>query len=288
MTTHLRLVLAGLIVASGTLTAAVAVTHDDGDVGTASMTPSEKGPYVALGDSCTAGPKIRGQTRDPAGCDRSDRNYPSYVVAGLGLKGTRFKDVSCSGATLDDLTGRQSTEDGTNAAQLTALSEQTRLVTIGVGGNDIGFSSMIKRCVGMGALHELVGSGKYISEDAPCARQYGDDVQQKIEAAGERLSGTLGQIRRRAPEARVYVVGYPAILPSDSAECGREIPLAPGDVSFLRKQEQRLNTELRGRAEAAGMKYVDTYTPSEGHDACSAEGARWMADAVLRTARGSL
>lgn len=305
MTTHTRVIAAGLVLACATLATAVGVTRDDdGD----SPAPPEKGPYVALGDSYTAGPKIPGQTAKPAGCDRSDRNYPSLVAAELGLNGGDFKDLSCSGATIGDLTTPQSTDDGTNPAQLTALSPETRLVTVGIGGNDIGFAPMIKRCVAMGALYEL--TAEFAPGDAPCARRYGDDVQEKTEAAGERLARTLGEIGRRAPEARVYVVGYPEILPSDGAECRREMTLAPGDVTFLRNQEQRLNTELRKRAKAAGMGYVDTYKPSEGRDACSTEGTRWiepllpkspaaamhpnergergMADAVLREVRSAL
>lgn len=304
MTTHTRVLLAGLLVACGTLATAVGVTRDDGD----SSASPDKGPYVALGDSYTAGPKIPGQTGDPAGCDRSDRNYPSLVAAELGLSKGDFKDVSCSGATIADLTTEQSTDDGTNPAQLTALSHETRLVTVGIGGNDIGFAPMIKRCVAMGALYEL--AAEFAPEDAPCARRYGDDVPEKATAAGTRLARTLGEIRRRAPEARVYVVGYPAILPSQGAECDQEMTLAPGDVTFLRKQEQQLNTELRERAKAAGVGYVDTYKPSEGRDACSAEGTRWiepllprspaaamhpnelgergMADAVLRAMRSAL
>ncbi|WP_328748527.1 SGNH/GDSL hydrolase family protein [Streptomyces sp. NBC_00285] len=304
MPSHARLLVTGLLVACGTLAVTVGVTHFDGD----SPAPPGKGPYVALGDSYTAGPKIPDQNGDPAGCDRSDRNYPSLVAVGLGLKGADFKDVSCSGATIADLAGKQSTEDGTNPAQLKALSHGTRLVTLGIGGNDIGFARTIERCVGMGALYALTSG--FAPEDAPCARRYGDGVQDRTEAAGAKLAGALGEIRRRAPEARVYVVGYPAILPSDADRCGREMSLAPGDVTFLREQEQRLNAELRKRAEAAGAAYVDTYTPSEGRDACSAQGTRWieplvpkspaaavhpnargergMAEAVLRRTRSAL
>ncbi|MGI5455591.1 SGNH/GDSL hydrolase family protein [Streptomyces sp. CA-249302] len=273
MTTHLRTLTTGLVLACGALAVTVGVArHDDSDP--AASTTALKGPYVALGDSYTAGPKIPDQNNEPAGCDRSDRNYPSLVAAGLGLKAGDFKDVSCSGATLADLTGRQSTDDGTNPAQLAALSHDTRLVTVGIGGNDIGFASMIKKCVGMGMLYDLTSS--FAPEDAPCARKYGAGIEEKTEAAGRKLAKTLDEIERRAPEARVYVVGYPAILPSESAECGREMSLAPGDVTFLRKQEQRLNAMLRQRAEAAGMNYVDTYTSSEGRNACSAEETRWI------------
>ncbi|MET7489697.1 SGNH/GDSL hydrolase family protein [Streptomyces sp. NPDC005538] len=315
MKTSTQVAVAGLL-ACGTLLTVVLVTRDDGDgdhTGVAYSAPS-KGPYVALGDSYTAGPGITDPTGTPKGCDRSAGNYPSLVAAELGLKGAKFRDMSCSGATTTDLTGSQDTDNGTNPPQLRALSSDTRLVTVGIGGNDIGFSAMIKRCVAMGALYQLTGSGKYFTEKAPCERHYVNDgsdaVRKKIATAGERLTRVLTEVRRRAPEARVYVVSYPAILPSDSADCGRGMSLAPGDVTFLRTMEQQLNSMLRQRASEAGASYVDTYTPSADHTACSAKSTRWieplapenpaapvhpnargergMADAVLHTIKSSL
>jgi lysophospholipase L1-like esterase len=315
MKTSVQAGVAGLL-ACGTLLTVVLIARDgDGDshTGVAYSAPS-KGPYVALGDSYTAAPGVTDPTGTPAGCDRSTGNYPALVAAELGIKAGDFRDVSCSGATTTDLTAAQKTDDGTNSPQLRALSSDTRLVTIGIGGNDIGFSSMIKRCVGMGALYQLTGSGKYFTEDSPCRREYvngdSDKVKQKISTAGDRLTRVLTEVKRRAPEARVYVVSYPAILPSDSADCGREMSLAPGDVTFLREKEQQLNTMLRQRASEAGVGYVDTYTPSADHNACAAKDTRWieplvpenpaapvhpnargergMADAVLRTIKSAL
>ncbi|MFE2068620.1 SGNH/GDSL hydrolase family protein [Streptomyces sp. NPDC059467] len=314
-TPDLRIVAAGVLVAVGALAAAVGVTHDAGhdDRPAASVTWT-KGPYVALGDSYTAGPNIPGRHGTPAGCARSDHNYPSLVAGRLGIKAGDFSDMSCAGATVADLTAPQHTDDGTNPAQLTALSAKTRLVSLGIGGNDIGFGAIIERCVAMGAVYHALGSGKYISDDSPCEQFYigtgdggEDQVEQKIDAAGTRLADALGEIKHRAPKARVYVVGYPDILSADSSACRRDMSLAPGDTAYLREKEQRLNTELRERAEEAEAVYVDTYGPSKGHDACSSEDTRWiepllpssaaaavhpnargergMADAVLRTLR---
>jgi len=279
MKTSVQAGVAGLL-ACGTLLTVVLVTRDGDDDHTGvTYSTTSKGPYVALGDSYTAGPGITDPTGTPAGCDRSAGNYPALVAAELGLKGGKFRDVSCSGATTSDLTSSQHTDKGTNPPQLRALSSDTRLVTVGIGGNDIGFSSMIKRCVAMGALYRLTGSGKYFTEDAPCAREAdagSDAVEKKIATAGDRLTRILTEVKRRAPEARVYVVSYPAILPADSADCGRGMSLAPGDMTYLREKEQQLNTALRQRASEAGVGYVDTYTPSTDHNACTAKNTRWI------------
>jgi lysophospholipase L1-like esterase len=251
-----------------------------GNVATASTTAAQRGPYVALGDSYTSGPGIPDQVGDPAGCQRSSQNYPALVAQSLGLSAGQVRDMSCGGATIADLSASQSTGNRTNAAQVSALSASTAVVTLGIGGNDIGFSSMIKRCVTMGALYRLTGSGKYLAENAPCARAYvngdSDEVRAKIATAGDRLTRVLAEVKRRAPEARVYVVSYPAILPSDGADCGREMSLAPGDATFLREKEQQLNSMLRQRASDAKVTYVDTYTPSADHNACTAKDTRWI------------
>lgn len=110
----------------------------NGDDGGAALLPPPSGPYVALGDSSTAGPEFPGQNGKPAGCDRSDRNYPSLVARELGVEQAEFRGVSCSGATLGDLSTPQATDNGTNAAQLNAVSEATRPVTLGTGGNGPG------------------------------------------------------------------------------------------------------------------------------------------------------
>ncbi|MFD3309745.1 SGNH/GDSL hydrolase family protein [Streptomyces sp. NPDC058694] len=280
MKARITLGLAGVVSCAAFLTA-VAVTRD-GDGGTASaLLSAPRGPYVALGDSYTAGPKIPDQNGRPPGCDRSDRNYPALVADGLGLGAAEFRDVSCSGATVADLSASQSTDDGVNPAQLAAVSAATGLVTVGVGGNDIGFGSLITACVKDGVRYQMESRFEDgVLNDAPCRKRYlsggTDQVAARIDTAGERLSAALRDIGRRAPEARVYVVGYPAILPDDGRGCERATGLAPGDVSYLREKERQLNAMLRDSAKAAGAGYVDTYTPSVGHDACADKDVRWI------------
>ncbi|MFG2793745.1 SGNH/GDSL hydrolase family protein [Streptomyces sp. NPDC048419] len=275
MRPNIRGSLGGFLTCGLLITGAVIVGHDGNE-----KPGLPSGPYVALGDSYTAGPGIPAKRGSPAGCERSDHNYPALVADSFDVRAGDFHDVRCSGATVTDLTAPQTTSDGTNPPQLSALSERTRLVTLGIGGNDIGFGAMIKRCVGAGALYRILGGGKYLPEEAPCKRQYlshgTDEVQRRIDSTGERLTSALRDIRRRAPRAHVYVVGYPEILPSDSGACLRSMFLAPGDVMFLREEEQRLNTMLRERAEAGGADYVDTFTPSRGHGACAAADVRWI------------
>lgn len=251
---------------------------------TASATTAPTGPYVALGDSYTAGLRIAPQTGAPAGCARSGANYPSLVARALGLTGAAFTDVSCSGATTRDLTGAQRTGDGTNRPQLDALAPATRLVTLGIGGNDAGFADVLGRCAEESLRQSLVaGLTGAPADDSPCRRHYTDadgqdQVRAKVDAAGERLGELLLEVKRRSPQASVYVVGYPQLLPADPAACGPTLgrSVLPGDIAFLTEKEGQLNAMLRSRAEAAGARYVDTYTPSSGHDMCAGEADRWI------------
>src|SRR4051794_36083494 len=82
--------------------------------------------YVSLGDSYTAGPVIPQQQTNPLGCLRSDHNYPHLVATSLNA--ALLTDVSCSGATTNDMTQPQNVEGGTNAPQFDALQPDTAAV----------------------------------------------------------------------------------------------------------------------------------------------------------------
>lgn len=270
------LLLAGCSGSPGSTPAAAAKTNA-ATKGEATASPRSLSPYVALGDSYTSGSGIPDQVGQPSGCERSSRDYPALVAASLRLSAAQVRDVSCSGATIADLSAPQSTKDGTNPAQLAALSDATGLITLGIGGNDVDFAGVLTRCVERDVLPALIDSSSGL---APCRAFYTsggvDQIQQKIQAAADQLSAELGQIKRRAPHASVYVIGYPALVPSSGTGCAHTLGITQGDVAFLHDEEVRLNGMLKQSAESAGDAYVDTYTPSTGHDACSDAAARWI------------
>lgn len=101
------------------------------------------GTYVALGDSYTAGLGVPSPTGAVAGCGQSTSSYPYLAARSLRLDLT---DMSCSSATIADMTAAQPTGAGTNPAQLSALSSGTALVTVSIGGNDIGIIGIVTKC----------------------------------------------------------------------------------------------------------------------------------------------
>lgn len=237
--------------------------------------------YVALGDSFTAGPGVLNPRLDYPGCLRSDHNYPALLAPGLRRNQPAFRDASCSGAQTKDMTAGQDVDpDPDNPPQFQRLDANTEVVTLGIGGNDIGFTEIARTC-GEGGLRDPAGT--------PCQDHYVvggvDTIQQRIDQAAPKVDTVLDGIRRRSPGATVFVVGYIALLP-ESGHCYPVIPIAPRDVPYLRRVEKNLNAMLAGQAAANGAHYVDTYTPSIGHDACKPVGVKWV-EAVAPTEPGA-
>jgi lysophospholipase L1-like esterase len=221
--------------------------------------------YVALGDSYTAGPLIPNQSTHPLGCWRSDHDYPHLVAQ---ARGSVLRDASCSGARTVDLTSPQAVLGGPNPPQLDALDSGVGTVSLQIGGNDIGFTEILERCAAVLPL------------GTPCQDAYAgggsDEISRRIAATAPKVAAALAEAHRRSPQARLFLVGYPAILPDAQAGCWPVLPIAPADVPYLRNKEKELNTMLAGQATAAGATYVDVYGPSVGHDACQLPGVRWI------------
>lgn len=229
--------------------------------------------FVALGDSYTAGPLILPQLGPPYGCLRSGRDYPA--VAEQRLHKNVFVDVSCSGATTADMFAPQDVTPGpANPPQLDAVDSSATLVSLGIGGNDIGFTSIVKTC------------GTALPWN-PCRDTFvqngNDEISNRIAATKPKVVHVLQAISQRAPHARVLVVGYPTILPATGNGCYPLEPITPADVPYLRAKVQELNAMLASSATENGATYVDTATSSVGHDICQLPGTRWVEGLIPTT-----
>ncbi|MEA2189316.1 MAG: hypothetical protein QOK16_4327, partial [Solirubrobacteraceae bacterium] len=183
--------------------------------------------YVALGDSYTAGTFIARQYGEPIGCNRSDHNYPSLVQ--LQIRGERFVDESCSGATTEHMTGPQTVPLGVHAPQFDALTADADLVTIGIGGNDVGLVGAAVTCLTLGVLNPTGSACRHYH-----ARPGGGDaLVDAIAATAPKIAATLQGIHQRSPGARVLIVGYPAVAPQTGKGCYPFVPLSDDDISYL-------------------------------------------------------
>ncbi|MFF4919810.1 SGNH/GDSL hydrolase family protein [Kitasatospora sp. NPDC001261] len=254
---------------------------------TAQAATQAPGHYVALGDSYAAGAGVPGQS---AGlCLRSDRNY-GHLVAGA-LKAGRYTDVTCAAAKIKAMTQPQyDAFIRVNDPQLDAVTADTDLVTLGIGGNDLAASDL-----GLGELVATCIAGAVVNPfGTPCkdvyhhghwdwstmSWQYGtDDLAERIRTTiTPQLTDTLKRIHTKAPGARVLLVGYPSVLPADGSTCVLRQPVTPGDVEYMHGVLDKLNAALKSTAAANGATYVDTATPTLGHDVCSDD--RWIEGAL--------
>jgi lysophospholipase L1-like esterase len=225
--------------------------------------------YVALGDSYTAGPLIPSQETTPLGCLRSTNNYPHVAARSFGLP---LRDVSCSGAQTPDMTAAQGVNPGPNPPQFDALDEDVQIVSVGIGGNDMGFSEIAFACASVDPTA------------TPCQDTYVvngvDTVKQRIDAVGPKVGAVLEGIHDRSPVADVYLVGYPSVVPVSGAGCWPTLPITAGDLPYVRTIITNLNAMLRQQAAAHDATYVDTFTPSIGKDACGLPLLRWVEPVV--------
>ncbi|GAB2544691.1 SGNH/GDSL hydrolase family protein [Nocardia heshunensis] len=247
------------IVAAGSLVG-IAPAHADG------------GKYVALGDSYAAGVGIS-NILDKT-CSRSDRNYAHLFAAARGYSLT---DVTCGGATTDSVT----------STQLSAVTSDTNLVTLGVGGNDIGFTDIVRSCVEAGTLGTGSGTGSAVLQNLGtgstsgsaelllgCKNKYDASMPGRLSDASAKVAKLVSDIKSRAPQARVVLVGYPHILPDNAALCAGRQPVLPADVDWARDTViGGLNTMLKSQT---GTEYFSTYEIYNGHDVCEAIPDRWV------------
>lgn len=229
--------------------------------------------YVGLGDSYAAGPLIP-LFEQPWGCLKSSNNYANHAARQLDLPLT---DVSCSGAETEDMTQAQGVTPGPNPPQFGALREDTTVVSLHIGGNDIGFSGIAEDCFDLTPMNA----------GTPCRDRYVQDgvdrVSRRIAETAPRVADVVRGIRARSPQARVLVLTYPAIFPHEGGGCWPLLPVADGDVPWLREKQEELNAMIAEQATANGATVVDAYAASRGHDACQLPVFRWVEPLIPAT-----
>jgi lysophospholipase L1-like esterase len=247
----------------GASTAALAADPASASV---AVLPALSGPMVALGDSYTAGALLPTALKArPLGCLRSAKAYPVLVATALGASLT---NAACASAGVRDMTAAQKTNIGTNSPQLNALAPDDSLVVLTLSGDDLGFMNVLDKCMELSFTDPWGG---------PCQAHYTsggtDQLAALVKAEAPKMTVVLSEIAARAPQARIVVVGFPDLFPL-SGGCWPAVPITDGDIGYLRGIEVRLNSMLAADAKAAGATFVDTYTPTIGHDFCQPERIR--------------
>ena len=228
--------------------------------------PIEDQVYVALGDSYSSGYGLNDASGD---CSRSAaQSYPKVLRNRLDI--TSFTDVSCGGARTAHFFGPQDS----SPPQLEALDADVDLVTFSIGGNDLGFSSIAQNCALQGDCRNTYGG--------PTMPDLIDRIHNEV---GPQVENAINAVVAAAPNAQVFVIGYPDLLPAGPTGSSwtfscipTSLGISDGERTALRGMQAELNAEIGRRANAVGgpVTYVDVYTPSIGHDLCSSQ--KWTAD----------
>ncbi|MDT9593079.1 SGNH/GDSL hydrolase family protein [Nocardioides zeae] len=202
--------------------------------------------YVALGDSYSSGTGTRSYIDDGTECLRSTAAFPSLVAAAGGYD-LDFR--ACSGAVVADV----------QANQLQALSADTDLVTLTIGGNDADFTGVITECA-------LPGWASNCDGAIDTATSFIDGT------LGSRLSGLYAQVRAAAPNAEVVVAGYPRLFMGE--DCDVLTFISPEEMTRLNATADLLNRTTSSAAASAGFRFVDPTAAFVGHAVC--DDPEWL------------
>jgi len=202
--------------------------------------------YVALGDSYSSGVGAGDYISSSGSCDRSTNAYPEQWAD--ANHPASFTSVACSSATTATVV----------SSQLSALSAQTTLVSITIGGNDVGFSSVMTTCVLLSTsscLNAVSAAEALVSNVLPGS-----------------LNVALQAIRRDAPNAKIVVVGYPDLYDlSKSSSC---IGLSTADRTALNQGANDLDSALATAAAHNGDTFASVQSTFAGHEIC--DSASWL------------
>jgi lysophospholipase L1-like esterase len=240
-----------LVRISRVIFSAAVITSLGGLVTAVAATPAAEASsavrYVALGDSYSSGLGAGSYISSSGSCDRSNNAYPEQW-AGANVPAS-FVSVACSGATTSDVI----------SSQVSALSASTTLVSLTIGGNDAGFSSVMETCV----LESTSSCVKAVS----AAESF---VSTQLPA---RLDSTLQAIRAHAPNAKVVLLGYPELYDlSRSSTC---IGLSTTDRTDLNGAADDLDSAMATAAARNGDTFADVRGQFAHHEICDG-GSSWL------------
>jgi lysophospholipase L1-like esterase len=224
------------------------------------------GRLLALGDSYSsgegAGDYQPGTDTADNTCHRSRNAWPILLAHQRGLKA--LPSIACSGATLTDLiSGRAgSGQPERRLGQLGRIAANATVVTVTIGGNDLGFRAVLQNCI--------VGD---------CVARYrrpsGDILDARIDDLARRLPAAYRAIHAAAPKARLFVVDYPKLFPDAEPNCAALRRITPEEGDYLNRKVERADTAILDAAREAGVTGIDVSTALHGGELTCA-GAQYL------------
>jgi lysophospholipase L1-like esterase len=203
--------------------------------------------YVALGDSYSSGLGAGDIISSSGSCDRSSVAYPELWANSHAP--TSFANATCSGATTSTVL----------STQLSALSSATTLVSITIGGNDVGFDAVMETCV----LHST----------STCVSAVNTAEGEVASQLPGELDSVLTAIASHAPSAKVVVLGYPQLY--DLANSSLCLGLSTTDRTDLNQAANLLDGQIQATAARHGDTFADVRAIFAGHQNCDGPSS-WL------------
>jgi len=202
--------------------------------------------YVALGDSYSSGVGAGNYYSSSGSCDRSANAYS--VLWANANDPSSYVSVACSGATTSTVI----------SSQLSALSASTTLVSITIGGNDVGFTNVMETCV--------------VFSTSTCVSAI-DTAESEMTAdlPGE-MNNVLAAIAAHAPNARVVVLDYPQLY--DLAKSSSCIGLSTTDRTDLNQAANELDGQIQAAAGRDNDVFADIRSQFASHQIC--DSSSWL------------
>lgn len=202
--------------------------------------------YVALGDSYSAGLGAGSYVAASGACKRSTKAYSALWAAEHSP--ASYVSVACSGATTSDVAD----------SQVSALSEATTLVSVTIGGNDVGFSSVMTNCV--------------LWSTRTCVNHVDAAENEARTVLPGRLDAAYDAIRAHAPDARVVVIDYPRLYHVGVWYC---LGISDTARAKLNEGADLLDAVIKDAAARHGFAFADVASAfGAGHEIC--DGSAWL------------
>jgi hypothetical protein len=204
------------------------------------------GGYVALGDSYSSGVGAGDYTSSSGSCDRSTNAYGQLWANANSPSPFSFE--ACSGAVTSDVL----------SSQISALNSGTSLVSVTIGGNDVGFSGVMETCV--------------LDSTSSCVSAVDTAESEAESQLPAKLDAVYSAIRSDAPGAHVVVMGYPDLYDlSKSSSC---VGLSTTDRTDLNQAADTLDNVIQTQAGDYGFTYIDVRPYFSGHEIC--DSSSWL------------
>jgi lysophospholipase L1-like esterase len=210
--------------------------------------------YVAMGSSFAAGAGIGPiKPGTPVRCGRTQNNYASLLADKLELI---LDDQSCGGAKTDHILGPWDEVP----AQIDAITPDTQLVTVTIGGNDLNYAGKL-----FSASCSADGKSRFRPTE-PCPETAPVDPADYVKLE-DNLRAISQLVQQRAPEARVVFVQYVTLVPDELCEA---TPLSINSGKVIAEIASKLAVITRKVADETGAHVLAVDQMSRGHTPCDA------------------